>query len=352
MSKNLYDNFRENGKDLRQQPSGRAWKRLESRLDGSQGVQRTLHTRWWVMAASVLILVGIVAGIMLTTERRNTMTAQNEAGAFFASEDLTYTDTDVQNIAAVQLQKRIESPDWQPINEGKAGSRLVAVHVNKSPSRTSNTEPQISMVQDITSPLPPTKKELSKMKRQAEKDARKAAKKAKNEGKTNKPTITSDTPKPVTTNSGRPGGAYNNFTDYMWLVGDWDVKNSPYQISENWTFNGGHELSNSQTKATSAQMPFIIGLQCRRVMCQMKMVTEPSGETEMFDMTDKRSNSFEYWSLGKGFPEVVLINKIDNDSYTLTISGGQVGTKQKEYFKKSGFVFGRNGAAVRTLKKQ
>ena len=60
MSKNLYDNFRKNGRNLRQQPSGRAWKRLESRLDGSQGVQRTLHTRWWVMAASVLLLVGVM----------------------------------------------------------------------------------------------------------------------------------------------------------------------------------------------------------------------------------------------------------------------------------------------------
>ncbi|MGK0363838.1 MAG: hypothetical protein ACI85O_000892 [Saprospiraceae bacterium] len=341
MSKNLYDNFRKNGRNLRQQPSGRAWKRLESRLDGSQGVQRTLHTRWWVMAASVLLLVSAVMGITLTTERSNTMTAKNEAGAFFASEDLTYTDTDVQNIAAVQLQKRIESADWQPINEGKAGSRLVAVFVNKSPSRTANADPQVSMVQDVTSPTPPSKKERSKIKEQAEKDA-----------KTNKPAVTTDTPKPVTTNSGRSGGAYNNFTDYMWLDGNWEVKNSPYSISENWTFNGGHELTNSQTMATSAQMPFIIGLQCRRVMCQMKMVTEPSGETEMFDMTDRRNNRFEYWSLGKGYPEVVLIEKLDENNYTLTISGGQVGTKQKEYFTKSGFVFGRDGAAVRTLKRK
>ena len=89
MSKNLYDNFRKNGRNLRQQPSGRAWKRLESRLDGSQGVQRTLHTRWWIMAASVLLLVGAVIGISLSSERNPTMTAQNEAGAFFVSEDLT-----------------------------------------------------------------------------------------------------------------------------------------------------------------------------------------------------------------------------------------------------------------------
>ncbi len=348
MSKNLYDNFRKNGKNLRQQPSGRAWKRLESRLDGSQGVQRTLHTRWWIMAASVLLLVGVMVGITLATERSNNMTAQNKAGAFFVSEDLTYTDTDVQNIAAVQLQKRMDSPDWQPINEGEAGSRLVAVHLNKSPRRTAHLEPQVSMIQDVTSPVPPSKKELKKMKKAAKKEAERARK----EAATTQAVTNADTPKTVITNSGRPGGAYNNFTDYMWLNGDWDVKNSPYKISENWTFSGGHELTNSQTMASSAQMPFIIGLQCGRVMCQMKMVTDASGETEMFDMTDRRNGSFEYWSLGKGFPEVVLIKKTDNDNYTLTISGGQAGTRQKEYFTKSGFVFGRDGTAVRTLKRK
>jgi len=348
MSKNLYDNFRENGRNLRQQPSGRAWKRLESRLDGSQGVQRTLHSRWWLMAASVLLLVGAVAGIMLTTESNNNMTAQNKAGAYFVSEDLTYTDTDVQNIAAVQLQKRLDNADWHPINEGKVGSRLMPVHINKSPSRLNEVEPQIAMVQDLTSPVPTSSKELKKMKKQAKKEA----KVAKEEAKTQKPQVTTDAPATVTTNSGRPGGAYNNYTDYMWLNGDWEVQNSTYQISENWTFSGGHELTNSQTRATSKQMPFIIGLQCRRVMCQMKMVIEPTGETEMFDMTDKQSNRFEYWSLGKSYPEVVLIEKSDNDNYTLTISGGQVGTKQKEYFIKSGFIFRRDGSAVRTLKRK
>lgn len=325
MSKNLYDNFRDNGKNLRQQPNEKAWKRLESRLDGSQGVQRTLHTRWWVMAASVLILVGVVAGMMLTTERKNTMTAQNKAGAFFVSEDLTYTDTNVQNIAAVQLQKRIESADWQPINEGKAGSRLVAVHVNKSPSRAANVEPQIAMVQDVTSPVPSSEEDINKMNKEAKK---------------------------VTASNGRAGSAHNNFSDYMWLDGNWEVKNSPYAISENWTFNGGHELTNSQTMATSPQMPFIVGLQCGRVMCQMKMVTEANGQTEMFDMTDKTNNRFEYWSLGKGFPEVVSIEKLDDNNYTLSISGGQVGVKQKVYFTKSGFIFGQNGNAVRTLKRK
>ena len=355
MSKNIYDNFRENGKDLRQQPSGRAWKRLESRLDGSQGVQRTLRTRWWIMAASVLLLVGALVGITLTTEGSSTMTAQNEAGAFFVSEDLTYTDTDVQNIAAVQLQKRIESADWQPINEGKAGSRLVAVHLNKSPSRAANAEPQIAMANDITSPMPPSKKELKKMKKVAKKEAKAAEKAAKRTPKeaTNKPvTTTTDAPKTVTTNSGRSGGAHNNYTNYMWLEGDWDVINSTYEISENWTLSGGHELTNSQTKATSVQMPFIVGLQCGRVMCQMKMVTEPTGETEMFDMTDETDNRIEYWNLNKGYPEVVLIEKTDSNNYTLTISGGQVSTKQKDYFTKSGFIFGSKGTAVRTLKRK
>ena len=162
MSKNLYDNFRENGRNLRQQPSGRAWKRLESRLDGSQGVQRTLHSRWWVMAASVLLLVGAVIGMTLSAEKNSNKTAQNNGEAFFVSEDLTYTDTDVQNIAAVQLQKRFDSEDWQPINEGKAGSRLLPVHINKSPSRASNPEPKITMVQDLTSPVPTSRRELKK----------------------------------------------------------------------------------------------------------------------------------------------------------------------------------------------
>ena len=167
----------------------------------------------------------------------------------------------------------------------------------------------------------------------------------------NKPKVTA-TKDAATSNTGRPSGAYNVYTDYMWLDGDWEVQNSAYQLSDKWVFNGGHEFTNSHSVATSAQMPFIIGFQCGRAMCQMKMVMDETGETGLYDMTDTSNNRFEYWNLGKGYPEVVLFENIDNNNYTMTISGGQVGTKQKDYFTKSGFVFRRDGSAVRTMKKK
>jgi len=333
MSKNLYDNFRQNGRNLRQQPSPRAWKRLESRLDGSQGVQRTLHTRWWMMAASVALLAGLVVGITVMTEGTNNQTAQKDSGgAFFVSEDLTYTDTDVQNMPSVQLQKRIDNQEWQPINEGKAGSSLVAVHINKSPSRGSNVEPQVAMSQDVTTPLPPMQKN--------------------SEQAGNIQADQSESPQVVNANR-QPGnsGAYNSFADYMWLQGNWKVQKSAYVFTENWTLNGGQELTNSQTPATTARMPFIIGLQCFRVMCNLKMVIDGSGEAEKFEMTDKTANGWEYWSQGKGFPEVVTLTKQNNSNYTVQLSGGKVGAEQQKYLTESGFVFAKDDTATRYMQR-
>lgn len=342
MSKNLYDNFRENGSNLRQKPSPRAWKRLESRLDGSQGVQRTLHTRWWIMAASVALLVGAIVGLTMISEGANNQTAQMEnGGAFFVSEDLTYTDTKVQNMPSVQLQKRIDNAEWQPINEGEADRRLVAVHINKSPSRGANAEPQIAMIQDITTPQRTTKTKKTQV----------INADAQEEVKINEPKTTENSQALPAKRKSQQGGAYNNFSDYMWLEGDWKVQKSAYNFTENWLFNGGHELTNSQTPATTARMPFIIGLQCYGVMCNMKMVIDGTGEAQKFEMTDKTRDSWEYWTQGKGYPEVALFEKQNDNNYTLTISGGKVGTAQRKYLTESGFVFRKNGSAVRSMQR-
>ncbi|GEM_PF-5857269 len=64
-----FDKIRHKARRIEIQPSDQAWKKLERELDGS--VKR-VHHRWWLragMAASVLLLIGLV-WYAATAERR------------------------------------------------------------------------------------------------------------------------------------------------------------------------------------------------------------------------------------------------------------------------------------------
>ena len=320
MSKNLYDNFRKNGSKLTQQPSDRAWKRLENRLDGSSGVQRTLTSRWWLMAASVALMVAVTAGVMLFTENTSQETAQAEGRAFFVSEDLEYTDTDVRQYAAVQLQKRLDNNDWQPINEGKVGQRLVAVRVNKSPSRAS--KPQAADNQGYIA---------------AEAQAVQTAPKTKNAARQN-------------TRTGRQKP--DAYADFKWLPGTWITTVGGQKIVDVWQMHSGAELTNAGSPATAARMPFIVGLQCYGTMCDLKMVINQTGTTQLFALTEKNARTAEFWSEGKGFPETVMLQKVADDTFQIRIEGGKPNSAQRKYLEESGFVFRANGAAVRTARRR
>lgn len=302
---------------MRQQPSDRAWKRLENRLDGSAGVQRTLTGRWWLMAASVAIMVAATAGLILFTETSSQQTAQANGETFFVSEDLVQTDTDVQQYAAVQLQKRMESADWQPINEGKAGQKLVAVRVNQSPSRASKPQPQIARAKAETT------EEVARV-APVQQSAR-----------------TGGRPKP------------NAYADYQRLPGTWITTTADgEEITEIWQQHSGMELTNAGSPAVTARMPLIIGLQCYSTMCDLKMVLNQTGATQLYALTEKTENKFEFWSEGKGFPETVTLQFFGEKTARFIIEGGKPGSTQRKYLEDSGFVFQKNGSAVRTMKKQ
>lgn len=311
MSKNLYDNFRETGSNIRRQPSERAWKRLENRLDGSQGVQRTLRTRWWIMAASVLLLVGITAGIILSSEKESSLTAAAESTGQFVSEDLVYTDTKVENIPAVRLQNRIESQTWQPVNEGKSGQRLIAVHVNKSPRHAAQPASQ-----DV---IAATESAVA---------------------------VTADTTVPTRQSH---GGARHPFADYLWLEGSWQTQND---IREEWQMHGGYELTNAGSMTDSRAMPFIFGLQCYSQMCDLKMVTDATGATETYELSDKTADEFEFWSTGKAYPETVIIRRVNKNEFVLNIAGSKVSAAQQKYLTANGFVFAGDGSARRVMKRR
>lgn len=258
MSHNLFDNIEENGKNLQQMPSDRAWRKLENRLDGRQGVQRTMVARRKLMAVSVLLLLGVMVGLLVFTQRSTTLSAQKD-GATLVAEDLAYTNENVKDIAAFQLQKQFESKDWQPINEGKVGRRLIAVKVNEVHSRASK---------------PSSSRE--RMKKKA-----------------------------------------TDKTGLAWL----------------------NALSFSKND-------LIRNFSCRGRDCSLQFQRNVNNTTVAYELTDNTNTKFEFWSTGKSFPEIILLER-KGEKYQIKLSGGTVSQAQKNFFIAKGFRALKNGSFVK-----
>lgn len=257
---------------MRQTPDNRAWKRLENRLDGRQGVQRTLVARAWIMAASVVLLVGVMIGLMTLTERNNSMTASAQGNLLM--EDLDVSDLESPDIPAVRLQQELEKNMWTPISEGKAGRQLVAVHINKSPSRGNKIEGKSTALEVV-----------------------------------------------------------------KWLEGEWIIPQSVHHKSETWSFNGVDEISNAGTPVTSMRMPFITGIQCRGMNCELKMVIDGTGETSRYELLSEKEGLLEFQSYSEEYPQRVIIRKESDDKFLMEISEGQAQDAQILFFKERGFIF-------------
>lgn len=126
-NKDIFDLFRKNQHKLAERPSPIVWRRLERRLDAHQRRnQRSLY-RQLSMAAGLLILLGFIALISLSTNKKSNdyLALANSENRHDHFEDLGQLEETTEFLKVVQFSQKIKDRKSNPISEGSKLKKLL-----------------------------------------------------------------------------------------------------------------------------------------------------------------------------------------------------------------------------------
>lgn len=141
MSKDIFDLFKDNEHKLNQEPSPKAWSRIERRIQGPKPIarRRKMHTSssFLSIAASLALVIGLISviSIMVGNKKQERAIAMNYEPFVIEALDVSTADVEIEKHTR-QTQQQDLKP-LKPINEGRAEQKLVA----KSQPVQSNTAP-------------------------------------------------------------------------------------------------------------------------------------------------------------------------------------------------------------------
>ncbi len=136
--KNIFDQFREKGHSLSEQPSPRAWDRLERRLDNRPRSSTSRTFRWLGIAASLAVLVTALAALswLMQLEKKDRFAMNNAIPSHL--EDLQWSDQ--ADFKAVQVRYTYQNRGSNPLPEGSSDKKLIAKINQPGPEREQAVE--------------------------------------------------------------------------------------------------------------------------------------------------------------------------------------------------------------------
>ena len=122
--KDLFDLFRENEHKLEEQPSRRAWQRLEGRLDAQRRpVGLSVH-RQLAMVAAMLVFLLVCFTLLLLPRYESPQLVLNEVDAVPLA-DLGYKNVDQQANKVMEFTRHLPYRNANPIAEGSPAKKLI-----------------------------------------------------------------------------------------------------------------------------------------------------------------------------------------------------------------------------------
>ena len=317
--KDIFDLIRENEYKLEEQPSKRAWQRLERRLEVQHKPQGLTLYRQLGMVAAMLVFVLVCSVLLFIPKQTEPLQlALNEVEAVPLA-DLVYKDVDQEALKVVEFTRHLPYRSSRPIAEGNLEQKLRHSAGKNTASNLSANEGRLS-----TKFRTPSTGTLLADTIIASFDLNKT-----------------DAYPPV-------------LSLFNWLVGDWKSEQGAKVSKESWVARDSQTLNGQGFLVKGKDTLFSEFMSIRNIGSEVFLTTslEVSQNPIQYELVALDSNKAIFENEKVAFPQQVILQQKDRRNFTTIYQNSQpvnMSKAQMEYMKARNALY--NEQAVRKLEK-